>query len=90
MATQGDYLINNTVDDVNSMLQLLEQVSLMVTRISERMEALGVSALTGYEWHNGYTQSDFVGLYQALDGLPELSVSDDVRNDPYKLVSIFQ
>lgn len=90
MATQGDYLVNNTVNDVNSMLQLLEQVGSTVSRVTERMESLGVSALVGYEWPNGYSQADFVNLYQALDALPEMILTDDVRNSLYKLVSIFQ
>jgi hypothetical protein len=54
------------------------------------MEALGVAALAGFEWPEGYTQADFVALYTALDLLPGLVVEDAVRNAVIKLVSSIQ
>jgi len=90
MATQGQYLVNNTVNDCNVMLAQLEGARRLVTRIVERMEALGVAALQGHVWPEGYTQADFVALYQALDVLPGCIVADDVRDKIFKLVSSIQ
>jgi hypothetical protein len=63
---------------------------MLVTRIAERMEALGIPALAGYEWPEGYTQADFVALYTALNSLPGSVVADTVRNALFKLVSFIQ
>lgn len=90
MATQGDYLVNNTVNDCNSLLAQLQAARTTITRIAERMEALGTAALSGYEWPSGYTQTDFVALYNALGALPGSVVSDDVRDKLFKLVSSIQ
>ena len=70
MATQGQYLVNGTVNDCNALLVQLQAARTTITRIIERMEALGVSALAGHAWPEGYTQADFVALYQALNALP--------------------
>jgi len=51
------------------------------------MEALGLPALEGYVWPDGYIQSDFVALYQALDALPGCIVEDTVRDALFKIVS---
>lgn len=90
MATQGTYLVNGTVNDCNALLQQLEGARRLVTRITERMEALGTAALEGYGWPGGYTQADFVALYNALDALPGSVVSDDVRDAIFELVSNVQ
>ena len=90
MATPGDYLVNNSVNDANALLAQLEQVKRLVTRIAQRMDALGIAALAGHVWPDGYTQADFVALYQALDALPGLVVDDDMRDKLFKLVSSIQ
>ena len=90
MATPGQYLIINTVTDCNALLMQLEQARRLVTRVTERMEALGTSALADYNWPEGYTQQDFVNLYQALDALPGSVVADAVRDALYDLVSYIQ
>ena len=90
MATPGDYLVNNSVNDANALLAQLEQVKRLVTRIAQRMDALGIAALVGHVWPDGYTQADFVALYQALDALPGLVVDDDMRDKLFKLVSSIQ
>lgn len=90
MATQGTYLVNNTVIDCNALLSQLEQARRLVTRVTERMEALGTAALAGYAWPEDYAQQDFVALYQALDALPGSVVEDDVRDKLFKLVSCVQ
>ena len=90
MATPGHLLVTNTSENALALLNQLEQAKTTATRIVQRMEALGTAALTGYEWPEGYTQADFVALYQALDGLPGSVVSDDVRNQLWKLVAAVQ
>jgi len=90
MATPGDYLVNNSVNDANALLAQLEQAKRLVTRIAQRMDALGIAALVGHVWPDGYTQADFVALYQALDALPGLVVDDDMRDKLFKLVSSIQ
>ena len=90
MATPGQYLVNNTVTDCNALLLQLEQARRLMTRITERMEALGTAALAGYAWPEGYAQQDFVDLYQALDALPGSVVSDAVRDALFDLVSHVQ
>lgn len=90
MATQGDYLVNRSVEDVTALLLQLEQVQRLRTRITERMAALGVAVLVGHVWPDGYTQADFVDLYNALDALPGLVVADDVRDRLFKIVSCIQ
>ena len=90
MATQGDYLVLRSVEDANALLSQLEQARRLVTRITERMEALGVAALVGHVWPTGYTQADFVALYQALNVLPGLIVDPTVRDKLFKIVSCIQ
>ena len=90
MATQGEYLVNNTVDDSVQLLNQLEQTKRLSNRIAQRMESLGVAALVGYAWPAGYTQADFVALYQLLDALPGLVIEDVARDELYKLVSSVQ
>ena len=90
MATQGEYLVNNTVDDSVQLLNQLEQAKRLSNRIAQRMESLGLQALVGYVWPEGYTQADFLALYQLLDALPGLVVEDEVRDGLYKLVSSIQ
>lgn len=90
MATPGTYLVLRSVEDANALLVQLEQSKRLITRITQRMEALGVAALVGHVWPDGYTQADFVALYQALDALPGLVVADDVRDRLFKIVSSIQ
>lgn len=90
MATPGQYLVNNTVTDCNTLLAQLEQARRLTTRITERMAAIGAGALEGYSWPEGYTQQDFVALYQALNALPGSIVADNVRNALFNLVSHIQ
>ena len=90
MATQGEYLVNNTVQDSAQLLSQLEQAKRLSQRIAQRMESLGIAALVGYAWPAGYTQADFVALYQSLEALPGLVVEDTVRDELYQLVSSIQ
>jgi len=90
MATQGEYLVRNTTEDCAQLLNQLEQAKRLSSRIAQRMESLGLAALVGYVWPEGYTQADFVALYQLLDALPGLVVDDSVRDGLYKLVSSVQ
>ena len=84
---QGQYLVNRTSEDCAALLRQLEQAKTTAMRVVQRMEALGLPALEGYVWPDGYTQSDFVALYQALDALPGSIVEDTVRDALFKLVS---
>ena len=90
MASQGSYLVLRSVDDANALLVQLEQSARLARRLVERMEALGLDVLQGYEWPDGYSQADFVALYQALDALPGLVVADAVRDALFDLVSSVQ
>ena len=90
MATPGQYLVNNTVTDCNSLLAQLRSLKQVMTNIVERMEAIGASALSGYQWPEGYVNQDFLDLYNALKALPGSVVEDDVRDSIYKLVSHIQ
>ena len=90
MATQAHYLITRTVNDVGALLLELERANTTITRIVQRMAALGLPALVGYEWPEGYTQADFVALYQNMIDLPDSVVSDAVRDALFKLVSFVQ
>lgn len=92
MATPGpgQYLVNNTVNDCNALLLQLRNVKQLVMNITERMEAMGVAALAGYEWPEGYTQQDFVDLYQALNALPGSIVENPVRDALFDLVGHIQ
>lgn len=90
MATQGQYLVNNTTNDCNALLQQIQAVRTTVTRITERMEAIGQGALNDHPFPEGYTKTDFIDLYQALDSLPGSIVADDVRDKLFKLVSSIQ
>lgn len=90
MATQSEYLINHTTNDCNRLLTELQAVRTTTTRIVERMKALDTPALAGYVWPEGYTENDFVALYNALKALPGSIVADDVRNQIFKLVSFIQ
>ena len=90
MATQGEYLVNNTTTDASQLLYQLEEVKKTAGRIVQRMESLGVAALIGYAWPAGYTQADFIALYQSLEALPGLVVEDAVRDELYQLVSTIQ
>lgn len=90
MATQGDFLIQRTVSDCTTLLSQLEAAKTTAQRISQRMVSLGLPALEGYVWPEGYTQTDFVALYQALAALPDSVVIDATRDAIFKLVSSIQ
>lgn len=90
MATPGDFLVNRTSDDCNTLLAQLESARTTAQRIAQRMESLGVAALNGYVWPNEYSQAKFVALYSALDALPGSVVEDDVRDKLYELVAAIQ
>ena len=81
------YLVNRSSEDAARLLSQLEQAKTTAHRIVQRMEAMGVAALEGHEWPEGYTQADFVQCYQVLDALPGLVVADAVRDVLFKLVS---
>lgn len=90
MATRGQYLVNGTVNDCNALLQQLLAARTTVVRITERMKSLGETALAGHTWPEGYTQADFMALYQALSALPTSIVPDEARNALFKLASSVQ
>ena len=84
---QGDILVNRSSEDAAVMLRQLEAVRTTAHRITERMESLGLPALDGQEWPEGYSQAEFVGLYTALCGLPGSIVADEVRDALWDLVT---
>ena len=90
MATQGEFLVRRTVADCTALLSQLEAAKPTAQRISQRMVSLGIPALAGYAWPEGYTQSDFVALYTALSALPGSMVADATRDAIFKLVSSIQ
>lgn len=90
MATPGEYLVYQTVEDCTSLVQELERTQRLVWRIVERMEAIGAGPLTGFVWPNGYTQAKFVALYNALAALPDFVVDDAVRDDIFELLAALQ
>ena len=87
MSTQGSYLVNRTSDDAAALLSQLQQCKTTATRIVQRMEAMGTPALVDYVWPEGYDQTSFVSLYNALGSLPGSVVTDSVRDALFKLVS---
>jgi len=90
MATQGEYLINQTVNDVNDIRTKLSQIHADIDQAYQRYLALTVDVLAGYAWPAGYTESDFTSLLAVLNALPDGVVTDSARNAIYKLVSTFQ
>jgi hypothetical protein len=90
MATPGEFLVNKSSDDCNELLSHLERAKTIANRVVERMDALGTAALVGYSWPNGYTQTKFVALYQALNGLPGSIVEDDTRDKIIEFVAAIQ
>ena len=90
MASQGEFLVTKTVNDCTTLLSQLEAAKTTAQRISQRMVSLGIPALDGYVWPDGYTQADFVALYTALAALPGSMVVDATRDAIFKLVSSIQ
>ncbi len=90
MSAQGNYLIYRTVEDVNAIKNQLSSIHDLIDRIVQRWEALGVAALAGYTWPEGYTQADFEALVAVLNALPDSVVTTSSRNALYKLVATFQ
>ena len=90
MATPGEFLVNKTANDGLALLATLEDAKTLALRISQGMVAIGVGALSGYEWPNGYTQEKFMALYTALNTLPGLVVEDSVRDKLYEFVAAIQ
>ena len=89
MSTQGTYLVNQTVGDVNRIKESLALVHDLIDRVGERFGALGVAALAGFEWPAGYTQADFEALCAVLAALPDSVVTTSSRNAIFKLISSF-
>jgi len=87
MSTQGSYLVNRTSENAAQLLSQLEAAKTTATRIVQRMEAMGLPALVGHEWPEGYSQAEFVALYTALAGLPGSVVADEVRDGLFDIVS---
>lgn len=90
MATQGEFLINQTVEDCAALLAHLEGSQAVVNRIIERIAGVGTDVLDGYTWPPCYSKADAVALYQSLVSLPGLIVEDSVRDELYKIVSCIQ
>ena len=89
MATQGTYLVYRTVEDVNQIKNKLAEIHDLIDQVSERYGALGVAALAGYVWPEGYTQADFESLVAVLAALPDSVVTTSSRNAIFKLVATF-
>ena len=89
MSVQGTYLIYRTVEDVNKIKDDLSEIHDLIDRIGERFGALGVAALAGFEWPNGYTQAKFESLCAVLAALPDSVVTTSSRNAIYELISTF-
>lgn len=90
MATQGEYLVNNTVTECTALIEQLLAVHLNITRITERMVSVGTAALDTYTWPAGYTKVEFIALYTFLAALPPLIVDDATRDAIYELLSYIQ
>lgn len=91
MATKGEYLVNNTVNDAKVLLAQLEAAKTTARRIVERMLGVGYVPLMSYDWPEGYTlNDDFLVLYAAIEALPGTVIPDETRNALYKLVATFQ
>ena len=90
MATPGDYLVYRTVDDVNHIKESLALIHDLIDRIGQRYEALGVGALAGFVWPEGYTQADFEALEAVLAALPDSVVTTSSRNAIFKLIAAIQ
>ena len=90
MATPGEFLVQRTVSDCTTLLSQLEAAKTTAQRVSQRMVSLGLPALAGYVWPDGYTQDDFVALYVALAALPGSVVADETRDALHALVSSIQ
>lgn len=89
MATQGDYLVQRTVEDVTRIKDLLYQLHDMIDRVAERGDAL-TGVLTGYVWPDGYTEAEFTSLIAVLKALPDSVVTTSARNAVFKLVAAIQ
>lgn len=89
MATQADYLIYRTVDDVNRIKDLVSQVHGAIDKVGERYDALGAGVLAGYVWPAGYSEANFTSLVAVLKALPDSVVITSARDAIYKLVSVF-
>jgi hypothetical protein len=90
MATQADYLVNHTVNDVNALIVALAQTVTVIDRIVQRARALGATTWDAYEFPEGYDATQAKALITALEALPESIVDNTVRNRLYKIVSIIQ
>ena len=90
MATKGEYLVNQTVNDATGLVAGLQGNGANISRIYQRWVALGAPALVGFEWPEGYTQADFESLMTVLNALPRIIVTDAARNALYKLIATFQ
>ena len=93
--SKADYLIVNTVNDINLFLSQAQQLKTTATRIVQRMLAMtdggtNLSVLADYVWPEGYTQANFIALYNALKDLPGSAVDDATRDALFALVSSFQ
>ena len=90
MATPGEYLVNHTVEDVTQIKDSLALIHDLIDRVGQRFEALGVGALVGFPWPEGYTQADFEALCAVLAALPDSVVTTSSRNAIFKLIAAIQ
>ena len=90
MATKGQYLVQNTVEDCAALIQRLESARSLLWRIVNRMEAVGAPALDDVVFENDYTKAKFIALYQALDVLPDFVIDDATRDKVFDLLSSVQ
>ena len=89
MATQGEYLVQRTVEDTTRIKDLLYQLHDMIDRVAERGDAL-TGVLTDYAWPEGYTEAEFLSLIAVLKALPDSVVTTSARNAIFKLVAAIQ
>lgn len=90
MSTPGNYLVYQTVADVNRIKEDLAVIHDLIDRVTERFGVLGVEALVGFVWPEGYTQADFEALCAVLAALPDSVVTTSSRNAIFKLVANIQ
>jgi len=90
MATPGEYLVHHTVEDVNQIKDDLAEIHDLIDQVGQRFEALGVGALAGFPWPEGYTQADFEALAAVLAALPDSVVTTSSRNAIFKLIAALQ
>ena len=90
MATKGEYLVRNTVEDCTTLVSQIEGIRSMLWRVVNRMQAIGSAALDDVVFENNYTKQKFIDLYNILDKLPDFVIDDGARDAVFDLLSSVQ